>query len=134
MPDLEDGIKPSSVSPSSNMKPEGDYRGRATMFAVIATLIAQPGKEDVVRQALLGLVPLTRQEAGCIEYHLHECLGQTGRFVFYELWKTKEDWEKHLQMPYMQQALGAAAELFANEIELDKVQFEMLSEPTRPMD
>jgi quinol monooxygenase YgiN len=101
------------------------------MFTVIATLDAQPGKEDVVRQALLGLVPLTRQEAGCVEYHLHECLGQMGRFVFYENWKTKEDWAKHLQMPYMQEALANAAELFANQIELDKVQFDMLSEPVR---
>ena len=99
------------------------------MFTVIATLEAQPGKEEVVRQALLSLVPLTREEEGCVEYHLHECLGQEGRFVFYENWKTKEDWEKHLQMPYMQEALGNAAELFSNQIELDKVQFDMLSEP-----
>ena len=101
------------------------------MFTVIATLDAQPGKEDVVREALLSLVPLTRQEAGCVEYHLHECLGQTGRFVFYENWKTKQDWELHLQMPDMQEALGNAAELFSNQIELDKVQFEMLSDHAR---
>lgn len=104
---------------------------RDIMFTVIATIDAQPGKEDVVRQALLSLVPLTRKEEGCIEYHLHECLGQTGRFVFYENWRTKEDWEEHLEMPYMQEALGKATELFANQIELDKVQFDMLSEPAR---
>ena len=101
------------------------------MFTVIATIDAQPGKEEVVRQALLSLVPLTRDEEGCIEYHLHECLGQKGRFVFYENWNTKKDWEMHLQMPYMQEALSRAAELFANQIELDKVQFDMLSEPVR---
>jgi quinol monooxygenase YgiN len=101
------------------------------MFTVIATIDAQPGKEDAVRQGLLSLVPLTREEEGCIEYHLHECLGQPGRFVFYENWKTKEDWQKHLQMPYMEEALGKAAELFANQIQLDKVQFNMLSEPAR---
>ena len=99
------------------------------MFTVICTLDAQPGKEKVVRQALLSLVPLTREEEGCIEYHLHECINQKGRFVFYENWKTKEDWEQHLQMPYMQEAVGKAAELFANQIELDKMQFDMLSEP-----
>ena len=101
------------------------------MFTVICTLDAQTGKEEVVRQALLSLVPFTREEDGCVEYHLHECLGQAGRFVFYENWKTKEDWEKHLQMPYMQEALGKAGELFANQIELDKVQFDTLSEPAR---
>ena len=101
------------------------------MFTVIATLDAQSGKEEVVRQALLSLVPLTREEEGCIEYHLHECLGQKGTFVFYENWRSKADWELHLQMPYMQEVLGRATELFANQIELDKVQFDMLSEPAR---
>ena len=101
------------------------------MFTVIATIDAQPGKEEVVRQALLSLVPLTREEEGCIEYHLHECLGQNGGLLFYEEWQAKEDWEIHLQMPYMREALGKAAELFANQIELDKVQFDMLSEPSR---
>lgn len=99
------------------------------MFTVIATIDAKPGKEDIVRQALLSLVPLTREEAGCLEYHVHECLGQTGRFVFYENWKTKEDWDKHLQMPYMQEALANAPELFANQLDLEKVQFDMLSDP-----
>ena len=98
------------------------------MFTVIANLEAQTGKEEIVRQALLNLVPLTRKEDGCVDYHLHECLGQKGLFVFYENWKTKEDWEKHLQMPYMQEILGRAADLFANQIELDKVQFDMISE------
>ena len=84
------------------------------MFTVIANLEAQKGKEEVVRQALLDLVPLTRDEAGCVDYHLHECLGKEGLFIFYENWKTKEDWEKHLQMPYMQAILGRAADLIHN--------------------
>jgi len=101
------------------------------MFTVIATLHAKPGKEEELEQALVNLVPLTRKEEGCIDYHLHRCLGQKGRFIFYENWASKEEWEKHLEMPYIQDLLGKADTLLANELKLEDLQFTMLSEWTR---
>ena len=101
------------------------------MFTVIATLDAKSGKEEELQQTLLSLVPLTRQEEGCIDYHLHRCLGQAGRFVFYENWASKAEWEKHLEMPYIQDLLATAGDLLANELQLEDLQFAMLSDWAR---
>lgn len=101
------------------------------MYTVIVTLDAKPGMEDAARQSLLDLVPPTRQEAGCIDYHLHECNGQPGRFVLYENWASEAAWEEHMQMPYLQDALAKVPELFSDAADLDKIHFTMLSDWSR---
>ena len=62
----------------------------STPLIVVALMRAQPGKEDVLRQALLALVDPTRTEDGCIQYDLHEENQQPGHFVFFERWTSKE--------------------------------------------
>lgn len=101
------------------------------MFTVIAMLDAKSGKEDELEKSLLSLVPQTRKEEGCIDYHLHKCLGQKNRFVFYENWASKAEWEKHLEMPYIQDLFAKADDLLANQLQLEDLQFEMLSEWAR---
>ena len=39
--------------------------------SLVAYLQAKPGKEQELVDTLLSLVGPTRQEAGCIDYHLH---------------------------------------------------------------
>ena len=45
-------------------------------LTVVAVLVAQPGKEDVVREALTDLVPPTLQEQGCISHALSQSAAQ----------------------------------------------------------
>jgi quinol monooxygenase YgiN len=40
-------------------------------LTVIAHIRAKTGQEARVQEALLGLIELTRAEAGCIDYDLH---------------------------------------------------------------
>jgi quinol monooxygenase YgiN len=40
-------------------------------LTVVAHLVAKPDKIRQTREFLLGLVHPTRQERGCVEYHLH---------------------------------------------------------------
>ncbi|CAM5613541.1 putative quinol monooxygenase [Streptomyces aurantiogriseus] len=53
-------------------------------IAISATWTAQPGKEDVVREALAKLVPATRAEPGCQAYVVHqEAHGEYPHFTKY---------------------------------------------------
>ena len=83
----------------------------STPLTVVALLHAQPGKEDVLRQALLALVDPTRTEDGCIQYDLHQENQEPGHFVFVERWTSKEALDRHLASPHMSAILARFPEL-----------------------
>ena len=101
------------------------------MFSVVAILDGKPGKEKELEEALRSLVPLTRKEDGCIDYHLHQSLGTPTRFLFYENWKSKEVWLQHLEMPYIKEFFAKAEDLLAVPVDIEQVQYEMLSDWSR---
>jgi len=68
---------------------------------VTAVIKAKEGKEDIVKQELMSLVGSTQKEAGCINYDLHQAADNQRVFLFYENWKSREDLDKHLEMPYL---------------------------------
>lgn len=77
---------------------------------IVATLTPFPEHIPAIRKAAQTMVPLTHQEAGCLQYDLHESraipdvreLANEGAvsFVFIERWKSEEDLVKHVAMPY----------------------------------
>ncbi|HDG1678517.1 TPA: antibiotic biosynthesis monooxygenase [Kluyvera ascorbata] len=77
---------------------------------IVATLTPLPEYLDAVRHAAKTMVPLTHQEAGCLQYDLHESreiadvrvLANEGKvsFVFIERWKSEDDLKKHVAMSY----------------------------------
>jgi quinol monooxygenase YgiN len=70
-------------------------------LTIIATIVAKPGCETHVQQVLLDLIPLTRAEAGCIAYDLHQDLDKPGVFVFVETWENRELHAIHMQSPHL---------------------------------
>ena len=74
-------------------------------ITVVATFEARPGKETELRNALIGLVAPTRNEAGCLNYDLHVLPENPGKFLFHENWTTKAALEVHLQSPHIQALL-----------------------------
>ncbi|WP_018155878.1 putative quinol monooxygenase [Demetria terragena] len=73
---------------------------------VVAVITAKPGSEDVVREAMKGLVEPTRSEEGCISYDLSESAASAGTFVTVEVWSDPADLDKHLETPHIQNALA----------------------------
>ena len=73
---------------------------------VVAVITAKPGSEDVVREALKGLVEPTRDEAGCIVYDLSESAVAPGTFITVEEWDGQSDLDAHMQTPHIQSALS----------------------------
>ncbi|MGW4718457.1 putative quinol monooxygenase [Nocardia sp. NPDC004260] len=64
---------------------------------------AHPKRERAaeLRELLLSFVEPTRAEEGSLEYHFHEDKDRPGTFVFYEVWRSKEDLDRHLALPRM---------------------------------
>ena len=89
-------------------------------LTILAQITAAPGKEAMVRAELEKLVPITRAEAGCIQYDLHVDNENPGFFVFYENWESRELWQTHMNAPhltaYMAATEGAVDAFVLNEM------------------
>ncbi|MEM7211495.1 MAG: putative quinol monooxygenase [Pseudomonadota bacterium] len=89
-------------------------------LTILAQITAEPGKEALVRAELEKLVPITRAEAGCIQYDLHVDTETPGFFVFYENWESRELWQTHMNAPhlaaYMAATEGAVSSFVLNEM------------------
>lgn len=71
------------------------------LLTVIATITAKPGREKLVRRALLALIPPTRLEQGVVDYELHVNKSGSKEFLFYENWYSKPHLDKHLRQPHL---------------------------------
>jgi quinol monooxygenase YgiN len=85
---------------------------------IVAKFTAKPGLEEVVNKELASLLEPTRAEAGCISYDCHRSQDDPAVFVFYEVWKNREELDKHLGTPYLKALLGKVDELFSVPPEL----------------
>ena len=94
-------------------------------LAVVARIRAKPGKEEEVKQALLGLVSPTRGEAGCINYDLHQSHEDPALFLFYENWTSKAALDAHAHSPHIQAFRARGREWLAEPTDIKL--FRMLS-------
>ncbi len=67
---------------------------------VFATLTAQPGKEQILRDALLAMIEPTKKEPGCISYILHEDPKNPATFWFFEIYKNQAATDFHMKSPH----------------------------------
>ncbi|MCS7241214.1 MAG: antibiotic biosynthesis monooxygenase [Candidatus Caldatribacterium sp.] len=96
--------------------PAGDNRE----LVVLALNRIKAGYEQVAREELMKLIPLTNREPGCIFYRMHVNVGteehnymvENPRFyMFYEIWRSRADWDKHMEMPYIKHWAEVAKEV-----------------------
>ncbi|NEK56774.1 antibiotic biosynthesis monooxygenase [Geodermatophilus sabuli] len=84
-------------------------------FVCSATWTAQPGKEDVVREALTVLAPASRNEPGCQTYVVHQDPEQPSVFKIFEVYDDEDAFKKHATYPHFEEhALGKAIPALAN--------------------
>ena len=79
-----------------------------TPITVVATFQARTGKESELRTALTGLLAPTREEAGCLNYDLHQAAENPAQFLFHENWTSKAALDAHLQSPHLKAFLPRA--------------------------
>ena len=89
-------------------------------LTIVANIHAKPDQIDLVKAELEKLIPITRAEAGCIQYDLHQDNENPAHFLFYETWESRELWQTHMNAPhlaaYMKSINSAVADFFLNEM------------------
>ncbi len=91
-----------------------------TKLTIVANIIANEDKIELVKAELLKLIDVTRAEEGCINYDLHQDNENPAHFMFYENWTSRELWQKHMGnahlAEYMKATEGSVAEFTVNEM------------------
>ncbi|MDV7142458.1 putative quinol monooxygenase [Tropicimonas sp. TH_r6] len=70
-------------------------------LTIVANIIANPDKIELVKAELLKLISPTRAEEGCINYDLHQDNENPAHFFFYENWETRPLWQAHMEAPHL---------------------------------
>ena len=84
-------------------------------FVCSATWTAEPGKEDVVRSALVELAPASRDEPGCRTYIVHQAPERPSVFKIFEVYDDEDAFKAHGSYPHFEKyALGQAIPALAN--------------------
>ncbi|MEC3919034.1 putative quinol monooxygenase [Nocardia sp. CDC160] len=74
-----------------------------TPFALMGLAHPKPERAEELKDLLLSFVAPTRDEPGALEYHFHEDADDPSTFVFYEVWRSKADLDRHLELPHMRE-------------------------------
>lgn len=85
-------------------------------LTIVANFIAKNEKIELVKSELLKLVSITLKEDGCIQYDLHQDNENPARFMFYEIWESKDKWLTHMEASHLkayQKATEGAIEDFS---------------------
>ncbi len=89
-------------------------------LTIVANIIANDDQIDLVKSELLKLIPITRAEAGCINYDLHQNHDNPAHFFFFENWESREQWQDHMNNQHLKDYLaateGAVASFTVNEM------------------
>lgn len=91
-----------------------------SQLTIVANIKAEVDKIELVKAELEKLIEITRAEAGCINYDLHQDNDNPAHFLFYENWESRELWQAHMANQHLQDYLaateGAVAEFTLNEM------------------
>lgn len=91
-----------------------------TTLTIVANIKANADQVELVKAELLKLIAVTRAEAGCINYDLHQDNENPAHFMFYENWQSRELWQAHMNnqhlAEYVKATEGAVAEFTLNEM------------------
>jgi quinol monooxygenase YgiN len=89
-------------------------------LTIIAKVVANKDKLALVKDELLKLVKVTREEEGCLNCVLHQDISEPHIFMFYESWTTDDLWQKHMSSPNLE-AYKKATEGWIEELTLNKL-------------
>lgn len=67
-----------------------------------AIIKSKPEKTAEVKMVLLEMVQKSTQEEACLHYELFQEQTDSTIFIFHEIWKDQEGFEKHNQQAYIQ--------------------------------
>ena len=94
---------------------------RRDLLTVVASMRANPGKEQALREALEALVDPTVKEDGYVNYDLHQAVDDPAVFFFYENWESGEALDAHLATPHLVDFIGKMGDLLDGELKISRL-------------
>ncbi|MCU9946935.1 putative quinol monooxygenase [Pseudomonas sp. PDM13] len=85
----------------------------------------RPERADAFEALFRAYVEPSRAEAGCIEYHMLRDARDPTLFIFFEVWRSRADLERHSALPHMQAFHERRMEFLVRDFEIREI--EMLS-------
>ena len=89
-------------------------------LTIVANIKAKSDKIELVKAELEKLVSITRSEKGCLQYDLHQDNEDSGHFMFYENWESRDLWQTHMSAQHLQDykaaTEGAVGDFTLNEM------------------
>ncbi|MEM7147385.1 MAG: putative quinol monooxygenase [Verrucomicrobiota bacterium] len=70
-------------------------------LTIVARIEAEAGQEELVKRELIKLIEPTLEEAGCLQYDLHEDNENPALFLFFENWESRELWLAHMEAAHI---------------------------------
>jgi quinol monooxygenase YgiN len=86
--------------------------------AVLAKIKAKPDKIEELKAELVAMMEPSRAESGCVKYNLHVSDEDEAQFMFYEVWRSKEDFNLHIETPHLQGLLAKMGEFIEGELDV----------------
>ena len=71
-------------------------------LTIVAHITAKPDRIELVKAELEKLIDITRSEAGCLQYDLHQDNENPAHFMFYENWESRDLWQAHMNNQHLQ--------------------------------
>ena len=85
---------------------------------LVVSMVAEPGKEEELREVLRRLLEPTRKEVGCRRYEMYAS-EQKGRFFALEIWDNRRALDEHMQTPHFKAAATRFSELLQGTLDID---------------
>ncbi|MET3106809.1 quinol monooxygenase YgiN [Oxalobacteraceae bacterium GrIS 2.11] len=80
-------------------------------IVLVARLKVKNGMVDAAKNAALALVPLSRQEAGCINYDVHQAIDDESVFVWHETWANQAALDEHFATTFFKEFFAGMGEM-----------------------
>ncbi|MFC8382354.1 putative quinol monooxygenase [Nocardia sp. NPDC056952] len=90
----------------------------SSTYALVGFAHPKPERRDDLRELLLSFVEPTRAEEGCLEYHFHVDSDDPSVFVFYEVWRSKADLDRHLALPHMRDFWNSRLDYLTRDLDI----------------
>jgi len=71
-----------------------------------AKVTAKPGKLDVLREAILWVLPKSRAEEACVQYDPHTLIEDPNSILFYEIWADDAGFKAHIASAHLAEFNG----------------------------
>ncbi len=93
----------------------------SNLCAFILHAHTKPEKSDEFETLFKEYVAPSRDEAGCIEYHMLRDQQDPALFLFYEVWKSQADLDQHLALPHMQRFIAQRMDYLTRDFDIQSI-------------